>query len=583
MKIYPATHVPQTKETITDRDIPLAYIHATETAVDIAIEPEPDFSRQREIKPVDVYQRFSDENTFFFDNDGNQIHNVPLKSIGTEFMYNPSANEFVPETFLYRCILQRTGSYNHQTNYNMNIGIIDNTIGTDFAESLISIFSNAAKRGLCPDNVIVNNGSETAESLTTGSYKEKDFLFMSSKTGSGSVTIGSDTVSIDDILDNNCNVWLSVQSFDTTLKNAALPVIGTLTEPLLYKNAAYTLTDYPYVFDTTIPMSAYPMSTYEYINLFSGTCPILLLKKKNKGFLIVSETNFLSSLTSNVQLIYEILMRVYLMSYRHTQTRTAWITNDPVHYYLNTQTLFNRCHPVIDLAQIMRSDDIAQPVKLVDVLTSDSVTFKGIDTYARLFFTKTGGSKDPVYSDTVSVYSSSGTILQYDRKNTVINTIEDPVTISYEKTDDGYQITIDPICSSNYKIVTEKQTLTLPDGDDFTLYTAPMESGVETAVCYIVPTASFTSGIRLARIKIIRTLELTTYDLRKLGGGEIGCVNYDMIDTGNILGRPYRLGSALIIKLPKEYKPYADIIREQLELNVSSGECPILVFEGDNA
>lgn len=56
-----------------------------------------------------------------------------------------------------------------------------------------------------------------------------------------------------------------------------------------------------------------------------------------------------------------------------------------------------------------------------------------------------------------------------------------------------------------------------------------------------------------------------------------------MIDTGNLLGRPYRKGSGIIIELPASYKKYEDIIKEQINLNISSSEEPFIIYQGEDS
>ena len=52
-----------------------------------------------------------------------------------------------------------------------------------------------------------------------------------------------------------------------------------------------------------------------------------------------------------------------------------------------------------------------------------------------------------------------------------------------------------------------------------------------------------------------------------------------MIDTGSLKGRPFRLGSTMIIKLPKRFEQYKSILESELQKHISSGDYPILIFE----
>ena len=52
-----------------------------------------------------------------------------------------------------------------------------------------------------------------------------------------------------------------------------------------------------------------------------------------------------------------------------------------------------------------------------------------------------------------------------------------------------------------------------------------------------------------------------------------------MIDIGNIYGRPYRIGSTVIIKLPKALQQYEQLLLKELDKHIASGEIPTLIFE----
>ena len=55
--------------------------------------------------------------------------------------------------------------------------------------------------------------------------------------------------------------------------------------------------------------------------------------------------------------------------------------------------------------------------------------------------------------------------------------------------------------------------------------------------------------------------------------------DYNMMDIGNLNGRPYRLGSTNIIHLPMAYKKYKDKIEDAVNLHAASGEYNIIVFD----
>jgi hypothetical protein len=89
-------------------------------------------------------------------------------------------------------------------------------------------------------------------------------------------------------------------------------------------------------------------------------------------------------------------------------------------------------------------------------------------------------------------------------------------------------------------------------------------------------------GKEIATIEVIQTNSTTElYDTRQRGGGIVEGVepNYDLMDVGNILGRPYRKAGTMIITLPKRLEQYRDIITQAVQSNVVAEELPIIIFE----
>jgi soluble P-type ATPase len=426
------------------------------------------------------------------------------------------------------------------------------------------------------------------------SYENADFVFIGSKTGSGDITYDDTTsVSMEDILSVNTNIWLSVESFENTLSQLALETtdeICVLQKPILFTDTAYTIKQSTYHFNTSIENPSYPLSLFEYVNIFANTCPILILHRKNKGYIIVSHSSLLSNVSDNIKLIYEVLMQIYLMSYCHTKTMTSWITTSPIDFYLNKNCAFNKNHPIINLLKLIKQNnlDTTIPMDLIDVNTSDNVSYDHIDIRGNLYFKKIGGTADiEKASDAISIYSSSGAIIYYSETSPVIQTIEDSFHISYTQDDSYYYFTIPAFRSSTYKIWTENQTISILKDlsiDQYIVYIDRSDSKSLASIFNICPISEYDTSheeyIQCATITVQRTYTLHTYDLRQPGGGEDSpVINYEMIDSGNILGRPYRIGSCLFIQLPSEYKPYKNMIEESIKRDMSSAEYPILVFK----
>ena len=88
-------------------------------------------------------------------------------------------------------------------------------------------------------------------------------------------------------------------------------------------------------------------------------------------------------------------------------------------------------------------------------------------------------------------------------------------------------------------------------------------------------------GIILCELYTEVTKAPKVIDIRIFGGGlpDNAKDDFNMIDIGNMYGRPYRIGSTLIIKLPKALQQYESLLLKELDKHIASGEIPVLIFE----
>ena len=88
-------------------------------------------------------------------------------------------------------------------------------------------------------------------------------------------------------------------------------------------------------------------------------------------------------------------------------------------------------------------------------------------------------------------------------------------------------------------------------------------------------------GYKVAEIRVIPHFQIHTVDVRVRGGGLAVNEpdNFNMIDIGNVYGKPYRVGSTLIIRLPKRLSKYEDEIADAVNKHISAGDYPIIIFE----
>ena len=96
---------------------------------------------------------------------------------------------------------------------------------------------------------------------------------------------------------------------------------------------------------------------------------------------------------------------------------------------------------------------------------------------------------------------------------------------------------------------------------------------------YILPVDEPSNDIKVADIIIKLDTKIEPTDTRIIGGGSSKFDNYEYIDTGNILGRPYRIGTSMVITLPKKYESHRDQLQEQIDKHISSSEAAVLLFK----
>ena len=96
---------------------------------------------------------------------------------------------------------------------------------------------------------------------------------------------------------------------------------------------------------------------------------------------------------------------------------------------------------------------------------------------------------------------------------------------------------------------------------------------------YILEDTEQSNDIKIADIIIKLNNNIVPTDVRVIGGGSSKYDNYDYIDTGNINGRPYRVGTSMVITLPKRYEPYRNQLQQQINKHISSAEAAIIIFK----
>lgn len=598
MKIHMPKHHIEEADSVNLKDIPLAYINTNDTVQDIDANISIVCAKDTS-KAVHAYDYIDDPDQIFYKSDHTPIENVNLHRSGNLYFYEPQGmTEYSPQTFTARALIKKKLSYDKDKSYNLKVTVIDDDDSNTFSNSMIQIFGDAYNRNVAPKNIKVNGGELNVHSLTTGRYSDVDFVFAHSTDGN-EISVGKGATfdqSIASILDGHTNVWLSTDKFGGMYTSGYKEDNGNskkqhveFTHPTLYPDVtSYEQTvDSITIFDEKKVNVYFPKSRYKYE--FIGKS-ILILERKNSGYLIVTPTFILNDLKSNVHLVYEVMMYVFLKSYYLSDTMSSWITDEPVDYMAYYARKVNRRHKEITLDSLLQNADyeIGSSYELVDVTVDtepeDTVTFAGISQNGTMRFLKAGGRPDPQKQDGyISFLTTRLTVINYVQED--VNILESKLMLDYTIVDSVGYITVHPFVSSSLRIHTASdQTLRISDPNVIHyLCSLPGVPEIESTM-QLIPFDQYDEKLHghiLATIILKAKRATKLYDISIEGGGlpEAAKDDYNMIDIGNTYGRPYRVGSTMIIRMPKKYKEYDPYIRAAVLDHISSGEYPVFIYE----
>jgi len=590
MKIYPQEHEILESPDILVKDIPLAYIDTADNQykVDINVENEFLVDERKQIRP---YDSFSDEFTCFFDANDKIKNNVSLKRKGNRYYYEPDDMEdFAPVRFSCSVNCRRKDKYNSGKEYDIKVW----TYSEKLADKLIAIFGSSWKTGEAPQNIKVNGGAMENGQYYNQSLEEMmkdDFLFFESPDGVHYKTLDDNEneilkdIPIDKFLDNHVNIWLSVDKFDEMIDQVTDAPLH-VTPQIFNKREYDTRTRGGIrIFNLDYRHSHYSNSVYVYALL---NYAILLLEKPGKGFIVVTHKGLLENSKHYAGMIYEVMFYVYCNSYFDVPTKETWITASPVDYAVDHADQFSKSQGSINLYRAMQNceQNTDVPYTIVSVNTSkpDIVVFSGIDSDGEMHFISKARNEPKKPSDAVSYYTSSGNIVYYVPED--IYLIERPFKAGYSvDSNNTIYIIVEPAKSSLHKIHTEQTyKLTVPNNlGTYYICANPLPGELSTIFTLVLDSDYDESknGYKIATVVISCEQRTKTYDVRIMGGGlpEQLADDYNMMDIGNLNGRPYRLGSTNIIRLPLAYQKYKNDIESAVNLHAASGEYNIIVFD----
>ena len=581
MKIYPSPHLVLSTNKPSFTHIPLAHMEVELVPDSIEFMPQGEEFILDKKQVINPYDTFVDGTDLIFNSNG-EIEDIELSFSNGKYIYEPSnIIEFSPSEFSMYATIQKNISYMLTDKYNINITVDDLSNWND----LISLFDNASARSICPPNIKINNESMDISSLASGSFDNTDFYLIKSPDGRRYTT--DLLIDFDEILDKHTNIWLSIDDKNNKLSN----IFDTLTAPCestsplnktVYKRdikVSNKLTHaikqnndiISYIFDDSSDYSV----QYEYSNN-----PIVIVEKKNKGFVVISHSSIFNDLNTNSNLIYDAIIKVFTKSYLDTYTVKSWITNKNVEYIGSIGRVFNKKHESINLKELVNKKDntIKSQYNLISVnvdmdKSAPIAVYINTDSDQYMHFEKLedGDNIDPVKQDDCkSMLTTKNTVIYFNQN--CIYKIESKIDLQQiiNNENNTCKVLLKPFKSSKHRLnLKDEIILNIPDlSEVYYLLALPVNKNGESTV-RLVPRKSYdyTGEVILGEIRVILTTKKVCSDARISGGGlpEAMQDNYDLLDIGNLYGRLFRAGTSLIIRLPSYLEKYDSYIKDAIE------------------
>ena len=594
MKIKLPRHEIVESQYISLKDIPLGYVNVDSVNKDPQIVINEEFTKSSKtyVRPFDT---FSDSDPWFFNSYGTQLSFPSMKEVNGLYYYQPTdITEFVPLQFSVALDIKKRIPYRNNQQYNITVSVLESRVSNPISNTLISIFGDAYKTGVCPGNIMFNDGNLMPQQLTSTDINTADFVFMESYDGLhfGLGDSAEDLIDFDGYLSDHKNIWLTIETFGDMITAKTRDNIFDqgieieVPNPILYNQTSYFLNRSSVaVFNKETTFANFHPNIYDYI--YISDC-ILVLHKPGNGYIIVSPSWVLENLADTYQMVYEAIMYVYLNAYKRSREITAWVTDSPVNYYAYQLQQYGKSYSNISISDLLTPLDetIGEDFDIVSVsVSSDAVRYTGLDDKNCLTFFKIGGDPDPVKkSDELSCITTKGTIIFYRQEDVCL--LEEPIRIEASVADSGVYIVVQPYKSSANKICTVyAQTFQVTDFVmDYELFVSPSARWIDNKFSLLKRTDKPDDDmISVARISFNVGSEVISVDTRPFGGGlpEDQADDYNMLDIGYVKGRPYRIGGTLIVRLPRILRPYSSRIAKELEKHVAGGTYTVIIFEGD--
>lgn len=594
MKIYPGKHkIYNVTEIDTNRDIPLGYLDSEflEQTIHVNVSDDLSISSTTELLP---YSSLNNIEISLYDKNGNPLkkeeqETLLIKQSAGNYIYRPKSSvTFDPLTFNYKVLAKKNMKYLTSRKYNIKAACSDENL----AKKLIQFFADSYERKLCPTNIKFNNGDKKLESLFNNTINGVDFIFMYSE--DGKTLDGENEIPMNELIKANTIPWIICDNLPDS--NINYDVQPSRKFELLNESVTTTQEfETKYYFNTpkeaTYKFSDEEVAAVKYHTLFKhheDITPIVVKEIVNYGFIVYCNSEFIANLSALSDIFYEVIMYVYLRGYISTQLINEWITDIMPDYIVQNGRIIQKekftSHMELHKLLGLREGD-ATPIN-VEIEEPKIAYYTGMSSNY-LVFKKLPipENADPIKKDNqISIFTERKNVMFYD---SFVYVIKEDITdkISCRITDDTIFVTVKDfrntyLDTANFKTTTIEYDL----NNELMKQEIILAWNMNLKTIEIVP--EIKDGlILMATIQVIKEKkDSKLYDMRQRGGGlsEDSADNYNCLDIGNILGRPYRKGGALIttVSLPKKYEHQREtiynIIYETIKKHMIAEDYPVL-------
>lgn len=560
MKIYLNKKQIADKTLLDENDISLSYLNNISVYQDTIIKYNEELLKLNKKRAINLYEKVDKNKLFFKEN------NVPAK-LNKDYLIDIDGKidvlnsskkaSYRPTVFGYKYVLERTLPFESNKEYNIKI---DYT-GMEHVQDLLKTIT-------IPNNVHLKNTKENPDIK----YFEDEKVYLENMKNGG--------------YQDNCNIYIVKSSYANKIIYNK-PKIFDVRKPVLFKQSEYVIEPAWDIFNHDLEMSLFPRVTYDYIKITIDHTPILIMRDRLNYKLIMLCGKEIFTEPRLIQFFVENIVFAYTIGYYKVPEKSesylnSFISNNIIDYYYSLNNKMNSNHPNINFKKdVSKSNFIDLSYKLVDVFTTNNdVVYDYVDYSNNVYFKKFVND-EPVKDNTDSlIYTTNQELKFIDKVNYSLYDIEQLPSISYKYDNDKLNIVVSSYYSSSLNIAkNEKTDIIINDiNKNYVLYMRKT-SVFNDQNFYILEENEKSADIKIADIIIKLSNNIIPTDVRVIGGGSSKYNNYDYIDTGNIHGRPYRVGTSMVITLPKRYEPYRDQLQKQIDKHISSAEAAIIIFK----